>query len=456
MDRVAEEGLARGGERARRIERPQAREELLTGRHCHRGGLGEEPQLRHVRDPQCPGGEQQLRQIQPRDLRKIEGPARLEVVRRVEPNRQACARSAGPPGALDRRGLADLSEPQGGKAGPVRVAGQLGEPGVDHDADPVDGDRGLGHVGGEDHLAPGRGRHHAGLGLERQLAVQRKDVDPEPGRAHAWPSGGAQGLVAPANLGRARQEHQQIALGPVPQEPAHRGRHLLGERAIVRVAEVLDRDLEAASLAAHPRTVVEELGDGLGVEGGRHDAHPEVGAARAPQAGQQRQHQIARQVALVKLVEHHRPDAPERGIGEQPPDQDPLGDEADPGARRGPVLEADGVADGRAERLPELARDPLGGEPRREATWLEHPQLVGGRRARLPQRPWDPRGLPGPRRGFHDARAAVRDRRHDVGELRVYRQGVHADGGRRRAARPRRGLAGGLRGDSGPAAAENG
>ena len=103
--------------------------------------------------------------------------------RAAAPGRRGCGRR-GRPAAWPRR-AAILRDLQRRQARPGRVRGDAGQARVDHRGHAVDGDRGLGHVGGEDDLAP-RGRaHRAVLLLGREVAVERQHVEPVVGRARA-------------------------------------------------------------------------------------------------------------------------------------------------------------------------------------------------------------------------------------------------------------------------------
>ena len=186
-------------------------------------------------------------------------------------------------------------------------------------------------------------------------------------------------LGAPADLGAARQEDQQVAVGLLAQQPLHRPRDAVLEPVVgaggLLGREVLDGHVEAAPLRAEGGGA-QEGGHRRGVERGRHGHQPQVGPAGALQAAQQRQGQVAVQVALVELVEQDGADAGEGGLGEEAAQQQPLGDEADAGARRGDVLEADLVADRLAGPLAQLLGHPPGRQPGRQAPRLQHHHLA--------------------------------------------------------------------------------
>jgi len=138
-------------------------------------------------------------------------------------------------------------------------------------------------------------------------------------------------------------------------------------------------------------------------------------------------------VALVQLVEHDGRHAVELRVGEQPAQEQPLGQEPEPRARAGHLVEADRVADGVAHPLAALGRDARGGEARGDAPWLEHPHLPALPPAGLEQRPRNAGRLSGPGRRLDDDGPLRARAGHDFGEHGVYRErGRQAGAGARR------------------------
>ncbi len=123
--------------------------------------------------------------------------------RRHQPGRLA----AGAAGALLGRGAGDPGECQALESG-RRIGARLLHPtGVDDAGDAVDGDRGLGDVGGQHDLAP-RPRTQDQILLARgKIAVELDD------REVALAGEGCEGLRGAPDLGRAGQEDQQVARG---------------------------------------------------------------------------------------------------------------------------------------------------------------------------------------------------------------------------------------------------
>ena len=178
------------------------------------------------------------------------------------------------------------------------------------------------------------------------------------------------------DLAGARQEHQHVAVLVVAQHAAHRARHLRGQRPIVGRGQVLDRDVEHAALAADD-VAAEEVGDRIGVERRGHRHHGQIGPVGLAQAAQPGEREIGRDVALVELVEHDGADAGQPRRGQQPPDEQALGHEAEPRVRSARLVEAHRVADRLADALAQLARDAGRGQPGGQPPRLEHPDLAG-------------------------------------------------------------------------------
>ena len=99
------------------------------------------------------------------------------------------------------------------------------------------------------------------------------------------------------------------------------------------------------------------LGNGRGIESRRHDDQSVV-----RESSKQRQSQIGIEMPLVELVQDHRADAGQRGIGQQPPRQHALGQESQARARAADVLETHLIADGFTDALAEFAGDTPGSQ----------------------------------------------------------------------------------------------
>jgi hypothetical protein len=81
--------------------------------------------------------------------------------------------------------------------------------------------------------------------------------------------------------------------------------------------------------------------------------------------------EIGLQVALVDLVEDDGAGAGQGRVRLQPPREDPLGHDLDPGRRRHPGVVTGAVADGRPDVLAERRRHAGGHRPGRHAAGLE-------------------------------------------------------------------------------------
>ncbi len=287
-------------------EEAQAREQLLGGLQRVLVGHiepGQGARLQLLRAQR----EHQLGEIEPLHLgRVVRGPG-VEVVLGVEAQAEPGRGAAGASRSLRRRGLRDLLHPQRRQAGPGRVSGDPRQPRIDHRGNAVDGDAGLGDVGGEDHLALGAARDGAVLLLGRQLSVQReKDQIAVRGQLAAL-------LLRAADLAGAGEEDEQIARGAGHGELAHRGRDLLFNPSLVWPLEVFERHRKAAALAAH-HLGAQVLGERGRVQRGRHGDELQVAPrARADEPQRLREREIGLQVPLVELVEQHRAHAAQVG-----------------------------------------------------------------------------------------------------------------------------------------------
>jgi hypothetical protein len=343
-------------------------------------------------------------EIRAEDLGRVVIGALLEVELRIEPQRAARRGAARAAGALDCRSAADVRHPQRREARPLRMRGDAREARVHDRSDALDGHAGLGDVGGEDDLAPGPARDGAVLLVGPEVAVQRRQEQA------AGPRDLLARLLRVADLGGAGQEDQHVPVGRARRGQLADGRgDLIAQAPLVGLLEVLDGDGKAAALAAHDGRA-QELRQRRCVERGGHDHELEV-ASLPQQPQQQGQREVALQVALVELVEHHRAHAPEVRIPQQPAREDALGDVAQPGPGRGDLVEADLIADRLAWALAQLLRDAPRRGARRQPPRLEHDDLARHQRE---QRGRHARGLARARRRLEHQRRSAAQGREDL------------------------------------------
>ena len=177
------------------------------------------------------------------------------------------------------------------------------------------------------------------------------------------------------DLGDAGEEGEHPAL-LLRQRAGDRGGDLVldPERAVA--AEVAERQRVAAALALDHRRVSHQAGEARAVERRRHRDEAQVGAERALHVERQREADVAVEAALVDLVEQHRGDAGELGIGLDARDEDALGDHRDAGGARAAAVHAGRVAEGAADLLAREPRHPLGRGARGEAAGGEEEDLA--------------------------------------------------------------------------------
>ena len=383
VERQLRELAADRRERAALVDRAQLGEELVA--------VGDRPRRRRLDErervdrPELERGHLQdhARERAPQDLRLREPRARLVVGLGVEPHADAVAHAPAAPGALvgvRPRDLLDL-EQRGLVA--RRVALDAREPGVDHVPDAGHRERGLRDVGREHDAPAARGRERALLLLGREPGVERDDLRGRaPGTA---PQVGAQEVGGLADLALAGQEREDVAGALAPQVGGRVDDRLLDVllvvgRLVVRVAARravahLDR-VEPSRHLDHRRgralARAEVTGEALGVERGRRDHDLEVVAAREelPEIPEQ---EVDVEAALVRLVDDDRVVGEERAVAARLGEQDAVGHELHPRARRGAVGEADLVADGAAERHRHFLGDPRRHRARGEAPRLRVP-----------------------------------------------------------------------------------
>ena len=189
---------------------------------CRAGsGAGGSNQSKASGSPPRPGRRGRAGQVHAADLRLALRPQTIAGVPQtqhrpgpVRPARPArCSAESAPMRSVSRR-----SRPCPGRSG-ARV-----EPGVHHRGDALDGERGLGDVGGQDDLAVAAGRPGRVLLVGRQRAVERQH--PHPALAAADAGGGESGGEARIPPSRAESTGRRRSLrarrGARPR-PVHAG-----------------------------------------------------------------------------------------------------------------------------------------------------------------------------------------------------------------------------------------
>ena len=317
--------------------------------------------------------------------------------------------ASGPSGALDGRGLGDALDGQAGQTGEGREVGLARQAGVDHRGDRGEGQRALGDVGREDDAGAFGRAYHPVLGVHAEAAVENGELDAC--RLALGPTG-ALGLM---DLPSTGEEDQDVAIPALPNRSAHGSGHPALEVGLGVASVVLDGDRELATGHVEGGRV-EVVGEGLGVEGGAHGHRVQIRSGAAAQPLNHREGQVGVEVALVDLVEDHRADAAELGVGDQPADEDALGDEDQPGLRGDLGVEADSVADLVADRAAALAGDAAGGQASGHAPRLEHQDLAGDH---VEEQRRHPRRLAGAGLGDDDRGAAILESAPEGGEVLV-------------------------------------
>ena len=308
--------------------------------------------------------------------------------------------------ALVGGGAADLFDEQRVDA-PVRVeTGDARDAGVDDQAHAVDGQRGLGDVGADDDLPlAGITRDGGVLFGGREFAVERQREPVAQARVVA------DFVERAADLVRAGHEDERVAFR---KRPGEAGQLLGGEfprgDAVERrgAGEVLGRDRERPPAGGQRLAGGEVFFQQAGFQRGGHDDQLQVGTGRFLDAERAGEGDVAVEVAFVEFVEEDRADAAQRRVAEHLAQEDALGDVLDAGACAGDVVQADAVADLRAERDATLPRDAGGEHPRGQTARLEDDDAPAfAEQVGVEEHLRDLRGLARAGRGLEDEAAAA-------------------------------------------------
>jgi hypothetical protein len=136
-----------------------------------------------------------------------------------------------------------------------------------------------------------------------------------------------------------------------------------------------------------------------------------------------RQGQVGVQVSLVDLVEDHHRGAFEEGVALEQAHQETLGDDQDAGAGTRPPFEAHLVADLAAQPPPLLLGHPPRRRPRRHPPRLDDDHPRRRRIEEREQRRRHPRRLAGTGRSTEDGGGMAVERREELRQDDVDRQG---------------------------------
>ena len=369
MPRMGREGRHAAPERGQLAVGPERAEvgQGLGGARQGAGLGGLEPREGRGVAPAAGAQEQDgLAEVDAPDLGRLPGGPGLVVGLGPEAHAAAGAGAARAAGALLGRGAADRLGEQGVDAAHRVEAGDAGEAGVHDRADAGQRQRGLGDVGGDDHLAARAGSHRAVLLLGREVAMEGQQVG-----APALRGVGEQAERA-RDLEGARHEDEDVALGLLAQQAPDllRGAVPRASPGIARLGRVLEVDGEGPAVGGERLRTLQPGAERLGVEGGGHRHEQEVGAARLLEPPGEREGDVGVQVALMELVEDDRADAGQAGIGRHLPQEEGLGDELDAGGGGLGAVEADLVPHLVAQPPAALLGDARRQEPRGDAAGL--------------------------------------------------------------------------------------
>ena len=201
----------------------------------------------------------------------------------------------------------------------------------------------------------------------------------------------------PANLARARQEYEHVAVIGRYRPPNGRRDGLLCP-LLDAAAEIARLHRECPTLARHDRGVAEQSRDARAVECCGHHEDPQIGPQDVPPVERQGKREISVETPLVELIEDDEPDAIERRITLHHACEDPLGDDLDPGGATDAGLSPHAKTHGIPDTLAPQLRHSAGGGPGREPPGLEHEDPLSAEPRRVEERGRHSGGLPRPGR----------------------------------------------------------
>ncbi len=417
------------------VQRPQ------PGQHGAR--LSEGPARRRVQQGQplrrgrAPARqiERQSGQVALNDLRRLVADQAAGLFLVPQPVADPGLRPPGAAAPLLGRGAADPHCGQSRQAAGRLEPRDARQAAVDHHPHALNGQAGLGHGGGQHHLATTGRRRLQRLVLLRlvERAIEGRDIHRRVAQTLGQQAGDAVDLPLPR-----QEDEQRTGLG--------RQRRLDGPnhgdlQPLDRVAaEIAGVDRKHPSLGGDHRRPVQQAAHRLDVEGGRHHQQPQVVAQRRLGLTRQREAKVGVETALVELVEQHRRDPLERRVVQNHAREDALGDHLDARRRPDPALQAGAVADPAAGGLAQRRRHAFGRRPRRQPPRLQQQDAAVAAPRGVQQGQRHDRGLAGSGRGRQHRRIARREggrqRLEDVMDRQAHRP--HLPQGRKIVTRARR------------------
>ena len=327
-------------------------------------GRLDEGESGHVAEAQCGHLQDDRRQVRAQDLGLGEGRATRKVLLRVEADADARSHPTAPPGPLVGGGLRDGLDRQPLHLGAAVVARDPGRSGIDDAHDPGDGERRLGHVGGQDDAPSLVGSEDAVLLRRREPGVQRHEL-------HVRQAEAGQRLGRVPDLPFTREEHEDVAR-PFAGQLHDRVAHGLGLVPVVAGVgsdgSVPHVDGERSSRDLDDGGIVEVGGEASRVDRRRRDDHLEVGPLRQELAEVTEQ-EVDVEAALVRLVDDQHLVGAQHPVPLDLRQQDAVGHDLDERVGADPVVEAHRVPDGApdldAELLGDALRDRSRGQPAR-------------------------------------------------------------------------------------------
>ena len=279
--------------------------------------------------------------------------------------------TSGTSGALGGHVKRDAHRLQVAQAAPGVEHHLAAQTAVNHYLYTLDGQRGFGDWRGQDHLA--LASRTRGYG-PRLLIVGEQAVERTYRCSVQAP---VKQLRRPAYFALARQKGQYVAF--VAAVGLQYGfRHPPGYGGWVGCTYAVGMDYlngKHLGIAMQKRTV-QCLLQGCGAYGGRHRHHAQVVAQQLLALARQRKGFVGVQAPLVEFVEHHHPDAFQRGVVEQHARQHPFGDHLDACPLRHSALEAYAVAHRFAHGLVQQPCHARGNLACRHPSGLQHDDLA--------------------------------------------------------------------------------
>ena len=387
INRQAGQITAQGRQFTLLVEGSQFLQQRVASADGHRGRRIEEREGLDVAEARGLHAQDDLSQVGPLDFGLRERRPRFVVLLGIKPNANTRLNTTRPSFALVGAALRHRFDREPPRTGASVVAAHPDQTGVDDEADARNGERGLGNVGGDDHLATGRR-------TENLLLITGTQPPEERNHLRLGAQSSLDQVRAFADVAFTGQEDEHVAHARLVEQPLALTGGRVDKVGVGRIRRgaltprgpILDLHWERAPRNFDDWSVVESFREGCRVDGGRSDDDLQVGAL-SQEVLEVPQQEVDVQRTLMSLVDDDGLVFGQRRITLHLGQQHTVGHQLDDRIAARPVVEADLAthlaAPGHVQFFGDASRDGQRGHAARLSATNHGPGPESGLQAHL-------------------------------------------------------------------------